>query len=86
MDPHTHCAAIIISTSDDPQARQLSGVVTNSSLIVDLLDLGEFNIKKITRIASDLLRWVLFRYLFDLYLTCYFGNVGAGQLSLLLRT
>ena len=59
MDPYTHCAAIIISTSDDPQARQLSTIVTNLSLVLDVLNAGDFSIKKITRVASDALRYAL---------------------------
>ena len=63
MDPYTHCAAIVISTSDDPQARQLSTIVTNSSLVLDVLNAGDFSIKKITRVASDALRYaLLFRF------------------------
>jgi len=58
MDPYTHCAAIVISTSDDPQARQLSTIVTNSSLVLDVLSSGDFSTKKIARIASDALRCV----------------------------
>ena len=59
MDPDTHCAAIIISTSDDPQARQLSTIVTNSALVLDVLKSGEFSMKKITRVASNAIRFVL---------------------------
>ena len=69
MDPYTHCAAIIISTSDDPQARQLSTIVTNSSLVLDVLNAGDFSIKKITRVASDALRYaLLFRFVDFQYL------------------
>jgi len=67
MDPDTHCAAIVISTSDDPQARQLSTIVTNSALILDVLKSGEFSVKKITRVASDAIRYVLLSsFLFNL--------------------
>lgn len=63
MDPDTHCAAIVISTSDDPQARQLSTIVMNSSLVLDVLNSGDFSMKKMTRIASDALRSVLYIFL-----------------------
>src|SRR6266700_3485065 len=67
MDPDTHCAAIIISTSDDPQARQLSTIVTNSALVLDVLKSGEFSVKKITRVASDAIRFALLSsFLFNL--------------------
>ena len=59
MDPYTHCAAIIIITSDDPQAHQLSTIVTNSLLVLDMLSSGDFSTKKIARIASNVLRYVL---------------------------
>ena len=69
MDPYTHCATIVISTSDDPQAHQLSTIVTNSSLVLDILNARDFSIKKITRVASDALRYAsLFRFIDFQYL------------------
>ena len=56
LDPLTHCAAICISTSTDPHARQQSAIIMNSSIILDLIKSGDFDIKKIVNIAEDVIR------------------------------
>ena len=56
LDPHTHMAAICISTSDDPHARQLSSLVTDSSLFLGFMEKGDFDVKKFINTMSDLLR------------------------------
>jgi len=56
LDPHTHVAAICISTSDNPHARQLSSLVTDSSLFLGVAEKGDFNVKKFINTMSDLLR------------------------------
>lgn len=56
LDPHTHVAAICISTSDDPHVRQLSSLVMDSSLFLAIVEKGDFNVKKFINTMSDLLR------------------------------
>lgn len=56
LDPYTHVAAICISTSEDPHARQLSSMVTDSSLFLNVAEKGDFNVKKFINTMSDLLR------------------------------
>lgn len=74
IDPYTYCAAIIISTSNNPQPCQLSTIVTNLSLILDIFNLGNFSIKMITRITSDTFRYVfllkLVNFLYLIFLLC----------------
>jgi len=56
LDPHTHVAAVCISTSSDPYARQMSSVVTSSSVMLDLMKGGEFDVKKVVTMISDIVR------------------------------
>lgn len=63
LDPHTHVAAICISTSDDPHARQLSSLVTDSSLFLSVVEKGDFDVKKFTNTMADLLRLVFINHI-----------------------
>jgi hypothetical protein len=56
LDPFTHVACICISTSNDPHARQMSSLVTDSSLFLSVLESGDFDAKKFINTMSDLLR------------------------------
>jgi len=56
IDPHTHVAAFCVSTSDDPHARQLTSLVTDSSLILEVIEQGDFDAKAFLAIMADLVR------------------------------